>query len=416
MIGRGAQGDVNYYFDHISLLGLMGPAQTMPEYPTPILWVLTVPWLLGFGTSTGFAAAFACLMLALDAAFAYTLWRFAGHRRGQAALFWTLFIAFLGPTVYQRFDLITSVLAGWSLLLLRRDRVGAAGALVGLGAAVKLWPVALWPALCGGQRKAILRAGAGLVAVGGTAALASLVWGGWDRLVSPLSYQSDRGLQVESVFASVPMLLRSLGLGDYAVAISRYQAFEIWGTGVHVWLQAASIAGIMAYGLIAASYIVWFRRGHGRMREAAVLMVFTIAVLIVMNKTFSPQYVIWLGGPLAATITILGGRQPNTPRHAKDGARLRRVIYLVLALTLLTIVVYPIGYQALVIDAVSSPPVRLLVTVVLVARNALVVWLGVELTAWVVEFLKPSAWAQVRGASPVVRQVDALQPSPQEVS
>ena len=69
--------------------------------------------------------------------------------------------------------------------------------------------------------------------------MVSLLWAGWDRLVSPLGWQSGRGLQVESVWASIPMLARALGLGDYAVTISRFQAFEIYGSGVAVWTAAA---------------------------------------------------------------------------------------------------------------------------------------------------------------------------------
>ncbi|MCL2782522.1 MAG: DUF2029 domain-containing protein [Propionibacteriaceae bacterium] len=397
LLGLGAQNDVLYYFDHIDALAQVGPAQTMPEYPTPALWVLWVPWLLGFGTSVGYTMAFACLMLLLDAAFTYTLWRTGGHRRGQAVIFWTLFLGFIGPTAYLRFDLIVSVLAGWSLILIRRDHAGTGGALIGLGAAVKLWPAVLWPALCGGHKKTVLRATLGFALVGVVSAGASLLWGGWDRLISPLTYQTDRGLQVESVFASVPMFIRSLGLGDYAVTVSRYLAFEIWGTGVQFWLSLASVSVFVGYGLIAVTYVLWFIRGHGRLREAAVLMLFAITVLIVTNKTFSPQYVIWLGSPLAATFVIMGGRQPHLPSHDGDRLRLRRITSLVLTLTLATLLVYPIGYVPLVNDVTNWMHfLRVPVTVVLVARNCMVIWLMVELALWVASFLKPKAWAQVR--------------------
>jgi len=399
LIGLGVQGDVLYYFDHISALGQAGPAQTMSEYPTPALWVLCVPWLLGLGTSVGYMMAFSCLMLLLDAGFTYTLWRTGGHRRGQAVLFWTLFLAFIGPTAYLRFDLIVSVLAGWSLMLLRRDHAGTAGALIGAGAAIKIWPAIFWPALCGGHKKTVVRATIGALAVGLAAAGASVAWAGWDRLLSPLTYQSDRGLQVESVLASVPMFIRSLGLGDYAVTVSRYQAFEIWGTGVPFWLDTASVAAFVGYGVIACAYVIWFVRGHGRLREAAIMMLFAVTVMIVTNKTFSPQYVIWLGSPLAATLVILGGRQPHLPDRHMDNWRLRRVTKLVLALTLATLLVYPIGYAPLVNDLAGwTRLLRLPVTLILVARNGLVVWLLVELARWMFSFLRPSAWAEVRSS------------------
>jgi len=384
--GLGTQSDVFYYFDHINALGASGPAQTMPEYPIPAVWLLAVPWLLGLGRSTGYVIAFACLMLALDAAFTYTLWRTGGRRRSQAVLLWTVFLMLIGPTAYMRFDLIVSVMAGWALLAMRRRRPGIAGALIGVGAAVKLWPALLWPALCGLGRRTAVRATAAFGVVGLVAAGAAWAWAGWDRLVSPLVYQSDRGLQIESVFASVPMLLRGLGLGDFAVTLSRYQAFEIWGTGVQLWLRAASVAVYLGYGLILVAYAAWLWRGHGRLDEAAVLVLLAITTLIVTNKTFSPQYVIWLGAPLAAAVIIIGDGRP----------RLRRLCVLVLAMTLATLLVYPLGYTTLVRDAAGWTQVaRGAVTVVLVARNAMLVWIEIQLIRWAYGFLKPGTEREV---------------------
>jgi len=404
LLRTGAQGDVSYYYDHIATLGQTGPGGAMPEYPTPALWILSLPYLLGLGSSTGYAAAFCCLMLALDAAFTLSLWRFGGARRGQAIVIWTVFIAFIGPTVYQRFDLVTSVLAGWGLIAAWRKRPVIAGVLVGVAAAVKLWPALLWPALCGGSRPRAWRVTIAMIATGATLAVASVAWGGWARLLSPLTYQSDRGLQVESVFASIPMLLRSWHIGDYAVTISRYLAFEIWGTGVPFWLGAASVAVMVAYALIVAIYVAWLVRGHGRMIEGCVLTLLVTVLLIVTNKTFSPQYVIWLGGPLAATLLVVGDTPAGGTTHPLDAIqseldkhRLVRITWLTLAITLATIVVYPIGYPQLVNDSAGIGWLRPIITLVLFARNAMMVWLLVELGKWAFSFLRPGVWRLVRG-------------------
>ena len=403
LLRTGTQGDVAYYYDHIAALGQSGPASAMPEYPTPALWILSVPYLLAAGDATRYMVAFCCLMLALDAAFSLSLWRFGGQRRGQAIVVWTVFIACIGPTVYQRFDLITSVLAGWGLIAAWHKRPVIAGMLVGVAAAVKLWPALLWPALCGGSRPRAWRVTIAMVITGGALAVASLVWGGWDRLISPLTYQSDRGLQVESVFASIPMLLRSWHIGDYAVTISRYLAFEIWGTGVPFWLSVVSVAGMAGYALIVLVYVIWLIRGHGRMIEGCVLTLLVIVVLIVTNKTFSPQYVIWLGGPLAATLLIVGDTRPGTDTHPLDRRegeldkhRLVRIAWLTLAITIATIIVYPLGYEPLTDDTAHMLWLRPVITIVLVARNAMMVWLLVELAKWCFSFLKPSAWRLVR--------------------
>ena len=387
------QGDVSYYYDRISAMGQLGAAQTMPEYPTPALWVLYLPWLLGFGSATGYMIAFACLMLALDAAFTYSLWHFGGRWRGQAVVIWTVLLAFIGPTVYLRFDLITSVLAGWALIAVWRRRPVIAGALIGVAATVKLWPALLWPALCGGSRSRAWRVTVAMAVTGGALALGSVAWAGWGRLLSPLNYQSDRGLQVESVVASVPMLLRSLHIGDHAVTVSRYLAFEIWGTGVPFWLGVASVAVIAGYAAIGVAYVAWFVRGHGQMIEGCVLTLFAVSVLIVTNKTFSPQYILWFAGPLAVTAMVIGASSARTRQMRAEKRRFLKITWLILAAALATIIVFPIGYAPLVRDTTDWWHwLRLPVSLVLVLRNVLMVWTMIELAVWTVSFLKPRAW------------------------
>ncbi|MDR1355052.1 MAG: DUF2029 domain-containing protein [Propionibacteriaceae bacterium] len=395
------QGDVFYYYDRVALLGNLDPAQLMQEYPTPAVMFLYIPYLLGFDSEISYAIAFVVINLMLDAAFAYSLWLKGGHLRGQAVLFWTLFMMFIGPTVYLRFDLATAVPCGWALMFLLRRHTFIAGSLVGLGAAFKLWPALLWPALLGGSRRHNIIATTGVATTGIILAGASLAWGGWDRLLSPLSYQDNRGLQVESIWASVPMLERALGVGDYAVAISRWQAFEVWGSDVPIWTAIASIAGAFGYLLPLITGLAWCLRGRGRMFEAAGLMLLTITGLIVTNKTFSPQYVIWLAPTMAATFTVLGVRAPWQQSYSRDRNRLKRLSVLMLSFTLLTTVVYPISYAVLVRDQVDwRMYLQLPVTLVLVARNVLVVWFFVELLRWVWSFLNPDHFRTTRLTAP----------------
>jgi len=187
------------------------------------------------------------------------------------------------------------------------------------------------------------------------------------------------------------------------VTISRYMAFEIWGTGVPFWLGAASVAVLVGYALVVAIYVVWLIRGHGRMIEGCVLTLLVIVILIVTNKTFSPQYVIWLGGPLAATLLVVDDTPPGGDAHPIDAQqaeldkhRMIKIAWLTMAITLATIAVYPIGYAQLVDDAAGALWLRPIITLILVARNAMMLWLLVELAKWAFSFLRPAAWRLVR--------------------
>lgn len=399
-VAPGTQGDVVYYFERIQVLFAQGPAQTLQEYPTPVIWILALPYLLGAGHEAGYVVVFALFMLGLDALFTWSLWRTGGAMKGQAVVFWTLFLALVGPTAYLRFDLITSALAGWSLILLLRRHSASAGILTAVAASVKLWPALLWPALMPGPRLQKLRATVGFV-VGGLALVAlSLVYAGWDRLISPLSWQKGRGLQIESIWATLPMLARAVHAGDYVVTLSPYQAYEIWGPTVPVLLTASDISFAIGLGVAMVCYVVWLWRGHGRILEAAALVELVILVMIVTNKTFSPQYVIWLGGPAAAGYAVLGARTQHSRGFHVDRTHINNLAAWILIATGLTMLVYPISYDFLVRDwSIGDSVLRLPATLLLTARNLAVLVVLAQVIAWTWSFLRPKALRVARRRS-----------------
>ncbi len=396
--------DTKYYFRNIHRMGEMGPAMTMPEYPTPVLWLLKIPDLFSFGHQWAYSFAFFCFMFALDAAFTWTLWHDGSRLRGKAVAFWSAFVPMVGITAYLRYDMVTAVLAGWSLLLLRRQRPAASGALMALGASLKLWPALLWPALLGDRehgepKRNRIWASVGFWGGGIALALVSLLWAGWDRLVSPLGWQSSRGLQIESVWATIPMVLRLFHRHDYWVAISEFNAWEISGPTTHFFLTLASASTVIGLVLAMIAYALWLRRGDQRLIEGAALMLLIILVLIVTNKTFSPQYIIWLGGPMAACWAMASENQAGTYRAREDEHNLAEISEWVLLLTLLTQLVYPISYAALVGHMAGIHGA----TFVLAARNTVLVWVLVKVCLWIWSFLFP-------------RPIEATNPRPERNS
>ncbi len=386
--GLTTQNDVLYYWHRLHLMwtGVNTPADTLVEYPTPVIWLLSIPYgvarlLVGgaadYSSRPVFVGAFIGCMLLLDLLFAVALWRAGGDQRRFAVLFWVLFTFVMGPTTYMRFDLIPAVLGGLAgLALLARDR-GRAGAYIGVGAAIKLWPALLWPATLGGSRRAQRTASVAFWGVGGGLAVASLLHAGWHRLLSPLTWQSGRGLQIESVAATPAMLLRGFAPEQYRVAVSRWQAFEIAGPGTSTLLSLATLATALGIAALAGAYVLWLRRPDRTVTDALLLMVLVIVVTIVTNKTFSPQYMMWLGGPLAALLAASG--QPGAAQSTPSRRQVRHLAYWVLGLTLGTQLVYPILYEPLVHGGSLLIPA----TLVLVARNVAMVWF----TAWLVRLV-----------------------------
>lgn len=365
-------GDVPYYFDRAGMLADLGVGVTLREYPTPLAGLLFLPWLLGGGHEGPYLFWFVTLVLVADVALCVLLWRSGLPGRGWAIAVWSAIGALLGPLIWLRVDLFPAMLVGAGALFVV-TRPGVAGVLLALGAGLKLWPGVLAGFLVD---RRVLRRGSWrtpVLAFAGTGVLIvvlSVVAGGWDRLVSPLTWQSDRGLQIESVPATALMALRAGDPNTWAVHMSQYQAFELFGPGVAEALVVSdvlTVVGVLVGALILVrSWLAPAADRFARTETVAIGMLAAISLLIVTNKTLSPQYVIWLAGPLAVLVALRGFRVRRT----------RRLVALVGLVAGLTHLVYPVWYghlNGMDPDPVGTP----LVTAALIARNLLLVVLTV---------------------------------------
>lgn len=353
--------DVGYYAHYLERM-LGGETGLMVEYPVPAVWILMGLYRLGGGWET-WTAVFVLFFLLLDAAVAASL-----YRRGRAAgtLFWILFTAAQGPIIWYRFDLIPAALVAWACLFLL-SRPGVAGGLIGLGAAVKLWPALLIAPMLAPDP---LRAGpgrrrlGGFVVVGLSLAAASLVTSGWERSASPVTWQSDRGLQIESVPATPLMFLRTFTDDEsWPLALSPYNAVEVVAGSPGVSAMLLVSTALTAGTVLLALWLTWrllrnVDRDDPRLVTGILLAVLCVVLaLIVSNKTLSPQYMVWLGGPVAVLLV-----------HVRSGALLCHVHVLAAALVslgALTQVTYPWGTYGILAMPLGSGPE----TAVLVLRN-----------------------------------------------
>ena len=361
-------GDVFYYHRKINALFTAGLDRTLYEYPTPVVWILALPYGVAFGSRIGYLIAFIVLMLALDAVFTYALWRSTGRRHDTSIDFWLIFVLLIGPLSYLRFDMLPAVLAGGALLA-ARHKPWVTGALTGLGAAVKLWPALLIGAFLS-YRSDRRPAGLAFVIVGFGLALISLIFGGWARLISPLTWQSDRGLQIESIWATPLMLARAASPDQWLVDISQYQAYEIFGPGVDAWIVISNLATLLGLTMIILLTIRAFRHNGSTPVAIGFVVVATVAIMTITNKTLSPQYLLWLGGPMAALMVL----RPNA--SVDEQPAINRMAGQLLILALLTQLVYPLFYDGYL--GRSGQMMIILSTVVTAIRNLALVVFTVE--------------------------------------
>lgn len=286
------------------------------------------------------------LVTALDAvAFALLLTIPRGH---VLAWTWLGLLLALGPVALARIDTVAVALSIIAVAVLRRGRHGAAAALLTAAAWMKVWPGALWLALLIARRRRLTTVGAGAAVSAAVLGIAALLGSG--HVLSFLTEQGDRGLQIEAV-AATPWLWQAALGGDAVVRFDRQiYTFQVYGAGVQEVAALATPVLVAVVALVCALGVVAVRRSHAQ--EATVwLAVAIIAAMIVTNKVGSPQFVTWLTVP-ALLLAEAGAR-----RHW-------RAVAAIGAVAVATQLQFPWTYDALVL---ADPGAVLLLTI----RNVL---------------------------------------------
>jgi uncharacterized membrane protein len=364
----GTSGDVLYFGRTLSHVARDGLGHTLVEYPLLAVAVIALPRLMALlaGSVALYPWMMLLVMLVVDAAFTVVLVRQRSSGRDSAVRVWLWAVPLLGGLCLMRFDLVVGVVVALAMLLLAR-RPQAASATLAVATALKLWPVILLPAFVAATR----RRGWFLVpyvTVGLAVAVASVAVAGWPRLFSPLRYQVDRGLQVESVSASPVMAGWLVHPASWDMRLE-FKAVEVFGPLVDAMLLVSTVLSAL---LVAGLLALWWRalRQTEPLAPGAVVWVCLASVsgYTVCSKVFSPQYLLWLL-PMVAVGLVLDA-----------GPALRLWARWLLVTAGVSHVVYPLLYRYLVIhDWQSAPAVALLIV-----RNALMVGLFVAaaVAAW----------------------------------
>lgn len=337
----GEYGDTYYYFltAEAAFRDGTGIRTAFTEYPTPAGLLLLAPYALGYDDHTSYRNIVIVATSLADAAFAILL----GRRLGPVpVLGWMVLTTVLGQVALLRFDMLPAVAAGAAVLLAAQGAGRAASVLVGVGTGLKLWPIVLTPLAVLADRGRRWLAPAWFAATGVALVAWSLIVGGWERLWSPLDYQRDRGLQIEAVPATVPMLEWAREPG-YRVWYSTFHAFEVEGPTVGRWLGFAQGATWVAVAGCVLLLAVWWRGGARREALGWLALTF-IGAFVVSSRALSPQYLLWLAAPVAAILGLEWRVEP-----AGRGARVAGTVsYLVVVvLCLLTTAIYPVYYGGL---------------------------------------------------------------------
>jgi hypothetical protein len=239
---------------------------------------------------------FVLLFVAVDVAISVLLARDAqrsGRWHGFAV--WLAAPLLIGPLMYGRYDVIPTAFALAGLMAAAVPL--AAGAILAVGGALKVWPAVMALAL---SQRAWLRGAAGAV-VATVGVVVVSAWAFPTVISGFVSNGEARGLQTESV-AALPFMWARLFVGDSAIPEAfRYGSSEVghpWADAIAPWLVPLTGLGLLL--LIAA-------RALGRLDRVPVADIAFVAILwlMVTSRVLSPQYNVWLVG-MAALVWAAG--------------------------------------------------------------------------------------------------------------
>lgn len=295
--------DVNTYLRWSGQLsGGQLPGGHAWQYPPGAAFAILLPrvgpWSYG--------VTFVALMLLFDLAGLGLLCLLARRRDNWTGVWvWLIAMPFIGVFSVLRFDLVPTTIAIFALVVIHR-RPQWFGALAGIGAAVKLWPIVLLFGEWDRRRlgRAILVAAVAAAVVVISAALA------FGDPFGALGAQGGRGLQEEAV-ATAPWQL-----GEIITGVPFHRSLEFGAWQIDTPAAAALAAGLeaLSLGVIAAAALWWWLRARAIGRGDRQLggadvsrdFVFTIVLLLVVtSRVLSPQYMVWLLG-LAAVVLSAG--------------------------------------------------------------------------------------------------------------
>lgn len=298
-----------------------------------------------------FRWAFTLLILATDALVMAALQVAHVRRPGTRWLglwLWALAGIIVGSIMMVRFDTVPTLFAVVAVLMVARPALSGASA--ALGFTVKLWPALMLLIV---PRRALPRTLAGFVVT--TAVILAGFALVFDDSLSFLDNQQARGLQVESVGA-YPYLLFSIIGGQVAFGL-RYGSIQVLMSG-------AEPVGLVltVFGLAVLALLGWWRLS-GRLEDVPPgdVAMTVMLVSVATSRVYSPQFNVWLIG--IAAVAMLDAR-----------TRLRTVAWIVVALSLLTQVVYPWSATQLVTGGEKVIAVQGLRIIGLLAALAIALW------------------------------------------
>jgi len=279
------------------------------EYPPVSLIFFLIPRLFA-ASESGYHIAFAVQTLLLDILgliMLRSLARRLGYSEAGTLFGATVLLLAMGPMAVDHFDFAVGILTLGAVYAFVRGWRTTAWIVLALAAMAKIFPIVIAPLFVlylwrQGEYREIWKGG-GIFGAVLLAIAAPFLLKAFDGFVDSFTYHSERGLQIESTYASAILLGDEWGIGTAKLNFD-HGSWNLAGNSPDALARFSPvITGILL--LLLYNFYRWFQLSrslsHQPIHERWLITFAALAVILFMlsNKVFSPQYMLWLY-PLAA--------------------------------------------------------------------------------------------------------------------
>ena len=299
-----------------------------------------------------------------------------GLQLWQTLTVYTLSLLSIGRLISIRYDIFPAILTALAIYVFIRGNYKIAWATIAIGTFTKLYPIIIVPIFllyhfCHNTKREIINGIITFTLV--SAAIAVPV-----MLLSPsgfihsFTYQTGRGLQLESIYSSILLMCKSFGWTSLSINYSS-GAYGITSSLANLLARISPL--LIMFSLITIYWLFYReqRRNTPAMSkfsslnssDAACIVKYSflaILVLIITNKVLSPQYLIWL----FPFIPLLTG-----PRKVMSW-----IIFI--AIGVITYFIYPVFYDAIINGAYFAVGLLFVRNILLIVLACLVALKGRE--------------------------------------
>ncbi|WP_066514893.1 glycosyltransferase 87 family protein [Curtobacterium ammoniigenes] len=292
--------DVNLFGSWTNLLNSQHvlPSGSAWQYPPGAVFVFLLPGAFPVPHSVVYL-----LLFAMCDALIFILLLVAELKQpGLGIWVWIAGFPLLLTLPLLRFDVVPTAAAVAALVLAKSRRHGGwVGVAVGIGAAIKVWPVVAIFSLTRRRSIAWGTAAAAFVCCASLIVVEIL----FGHALSFVSNQSGRGLEIEAVGATPWYVLQAVA-GKPVVWAPRNGSLELTSEKADALAVVLHILMIAIAVAIAAAWLVIIRSSladRQRVQLGIELTYVAVLAFVVLSPVLSPQYFIWLLGVAAVVMT-----------------------------------------------------------------------------------------------------------------